>query len=167
MSAILRARSFALLPLMLVAVLVATLFSITPAADAADRRQHKISDGAAVVRHQKGDPYRYGAAGPGAFDCSGLIYYSFRKAGFSGVPRTSDAQARHMNRIAKRKNMRKGDFVFFHDGRATAGNVYHVGVFVGWEDRRRTIVHAPYGGQSVHRSKIWTGSWFPGTLRGL
>ena len=72
MSAILRARSVAVLPVMLVAVLVATMFSVTPAADAAGRRQHKIGEGAAVVRHQKGDPYRYGADGPGAFDCSGL-----------------------------------------------------------------------------------------------
>lgn len=167
MSAILRARSVALLPIMLVAVLVATLFSITPAADAANRRQHKIAEAADVVRNQKGDPYQYGADGPGAFDCSGLMFYSFRKAGFDGIPRTSQAQARHMNRLAKRSSMRKGDFVFFYDGRAKASNVYHLGMFVGWEDGRRTIVHAPYGGQSVHRSKIWTGSWFPGTLRGL
>ena len=33
-----------------------------------------------VARNQKGDPYVYGAAGPGAFDCSGLILYTYRQA---------------------------------------------------------------------------------------
>ena len=166
MPAILRARSAALLPLLVIAALMATLFAFTPAADAATSRQQKIGIGLDVVRHQKGDPYSYGAAGPNAFDCSGLIYYSFRKAGFKHVPRTSSAQARHMNRI-ERSQLRRGDFVFFHRGGASPGNVYHVGVFAGWDNGRRTIIHAPYGSQSVHRERIWTNEWFAGTLRGL
>jgi cell wall-associated NlpC family hydrolase len=165
MPATLRARSAALLPLMIVVALVATMFAFTPAADAASRRE-RIGTGMDVVRHQKGDPYRYGAEGPRAFDCSGLIYYGFRKAGFKHVPRSSDDQARHMNRISRAK-MRKGDLVFFHDGAAAARNVYHVGVFSGWKDGRRVVVHAPNSGKKVHRSKIWTSQWFPGTLRGL
>src|SRR5690242_4787864 len=32
----------------------------------------RIRSALAIVRNQKGDPYRYGAAGPNAFDCSGL-----------------------------------------------------------------------------------------------
>ena len=167
MLAIFRTRSAALLPLMLVTALVATMFALAPTADAASRRQQKIGTGLDVVRNQKGDPYQYGADGPGRFDCSGLTYYSYRKAGFRNIPRTSNQQAKFMNRIAKRRNMRKGDFVFFYDGAAKARNVYHMGVFAGWKDGRRTIIHAPYGGKNVHRSKIWTGSWFPGTLRGL
>jgi cell wall-associated NlpC family hydrolase len=165
MPAILRARSAALLPLLLVSVLVAATFAFAPAADAATRQQ-KIGTGLDVVRHQKGDPYRYGASGPGAFDCSGLIYYSFRKAGFRNVPRTSNTQAKFMNRINK-KQLRKGDFVFFHDGAAAARNVYHVGVFAGWKNGQRTIIHAPYGGKNVHSAKIWTRQWFAGTLRGM
>jgi cell wall-associated NlpC family hydrolase len=166
MPATLRARSAALLPLMLVSVLVATTFALAPAADAASRRQQKIGTGLDIVRHQKGDPYRYGADGPNAFDCSGLVSYSFRRAGFKHIPRSSDAQARHMNRI-KKSQMRKGDFVYFYDGGASAGNVYHVGVFAGWKDGHRTIIHAPYGNKRVNRDKIWTSHWFPGTLRGL
>jgi cell wall-associated NlpC family hydrolase len=166
MPATLRARSALVLPLLVIGALVATMFAFTPAADAASRRQQRIGVGMDVVKNQKGDPYSYGSEGPNRFDCSGLIYYSYRKAGFRGVPRTSSQQAQHMNRI-KRSKMRKGDFVFFYDGRASSGNVYHVGVFTGWRDGRRVIVHAPYGGQRVHRSKIWTNQWFAGTLRGL
>ena len=66
-----------------------------------------------------------------------------------------------MNRI-KRRNMRRGDFVFFHN----SGGVYHVGVFVGFRDGRRYIVHASRPGTPVKRDPIWTDSWFPGTLRG-
>ena len=113
-----------------------------------------------IARAQKGDPYRYGAAGPGAFDCSGLVYYSTHRAGFGNVPRTSSAQARFMRHI-KRSAMRPGDFVFFTDG----GGVYHVGIFTGWDHGRRQIVHAPYSGTRVRRDPIWTNRWFPGTLR--
>ncbi len=114
-----------------------------------------------IARGQKGDPYRYGAAGPNAFDCSGLIYYSTHRAGFRKVPRTSSAQSHFMRRI-KRSSMRPGDFVFFYNG----GGVYHVGVFTGWSHGRRLIVHAPYSGTRVRTERIWTNRWFPGTLRG-
>ena len=113
-----------------------------------------------IAIDQKGDPYRYGAAGPNRFDCSGLVYYSTHKAGLKGVPRTSSAQARYMDRI-KRSNMRPGDFVFF----TGSGGVYHVGIYVGWRDGRRAILHSPRSGSRVHTARIWTNSWFAGTLR--
>jgi cell wall-associated NlpC family hydrolase len=151
----------ALLPLALAAGLLATTLVSPPSATAATRVQERIWHGLRIARAQIGDPYRYGAAGPSAFDCSGLVYYSYRKAGFRKVPRTSASQARFMNRI-KRRNMRRGDFVFFHN----SGGVYHVGVFIGFRDGRRYIVHASRPGTPVKRDPIWTDSWFPGTLRG-
>ena len=155
-----RMRSFAALPLLLVMFLVASTFALATPAEARTARQSRIYDGFRIVANQKGDPYQYGADGPGAFDCSGLTYFSFRKAGFSNIPRTSDAQARWTDRI-KRKNMRKGDLMFFYDG----GGVYHVGVFSGWKNGLRYIVHAPYGGKNVHRASPWTNQWFAVTLR--
>lgn len=159
MSAILRMRSFAALTLMLAGVLVASMFAFTPSADAANRSK-RIANAVDIVRNQKGDPYSYGSAGPSRFDCSGLIYYSYRKAGITNVPRTSDSQARFADRI-KRKNMRKGDLMFFHNG----GNVYHVAVFTGWKNGKRWMVHAPSSGKRVHRATPWTNRWFAGTLR--
>jgi cell wall-associated NlpC family hydrolase len=110
---------------------------------------------------QKGDPYAYGAAGPGRFDCSGLTFYSFRRAGFSRIPRTSSAQA-HFARHISRGAMKRGDLMFFTGG----GGVYHVGVFAGWSHGRRLVLHAPYSGTRVRTDRVWTNSWFPGTLRG-
>lgn len=123
-------------------------------------RATKVRTALKVANNQVGDPYRYGAAGPHRFDCSGLIYFSTRKAGFSGVPRTSSAQARHMRRV-KRSNMRPGDFVFFH----SRSGVYHAAIYIGRKDGRRRVVHSPGSGQRVKRSAIWTNSWFAGTLR--
>jgi cell wall-associated NlpC family hydrolase len=120
----------------------------------------RVRTALSIARNQKGDPYRYGAAGPNAFDCSGLVYYSTHRAGFGHVPRTSSAQSRFMRHI-RRSAMRPGDFVFFTNG----GGVYHVGVFTGWDRGRRIIVHAPYSGARVRREAIWTNRWFPGTLR--
>jgi cell wall-associated NlpC family hydrolase len=151
-----------LLPLVLAAALVVTTLSLAPSATAATRRQERIWDGLRVARAQIGDPYRYGAEGPNAFDCSGLVYYSYRRAGFEHIPRTSSQQARHMNRI-KRRNMRRGDFVFFTNG----GGVYHVGIYAGFRNGRRSIIHASRPGTPVKRDPIWTDNWFAGTLRGL
>ena len=88
MPATLRMRHVAVLPLLLAAVLVSTLFAFTPHAEAATKRTQRIAQAFDIVRAQKGDPYVYGADGPSAFDCSGLIYYSYRKAGVN-VPCTS------------------------------------------------------------------------------
>jgi cell wall-associated NlpC family hydrolase len=153
-----------------VGLLAATPAAMTASADAATahrtadrtaaRTAHKISTAVAVAANQKGDPYRYGADGPNAFDCSGLMYYSFRKAGFSHMPRTSSAQS-HFARHISKHNMRRGDLIFFYDG----GGVYHVGVFVGFSHGHRLILHAPHSGTRVQVDRLWTSRWFAGTLR--
>jgi len=131
-------------------------------AHAADRNRpvSKVTTAMRIASAQAGDPYRYGAAGPNAFDCSGLVYFATHRAGFTRVPRTSSAQSHFMRRIA-RPNMRPGDFVFFHN----SGGVYHVAIFTGWKNGRRVILHAPYSGTRVRREAIWGDNWFPGTLR--
>ncbi len=159
-----RVRTTMLLAVTVAVALFASMLVSAPQASAATVAR-RISTGLTIARHQEGDPYRYGAAGPTRFDCSGLIYYSFRRAGFRHVPRTAAAQARHMRRIPKR-HLRRGDFVFFYSGAARAGNVYHVGVFSGWHHGHRTIIHAPHPGARVKRERIWTRHWFAGTLRG-
>ena len=127
-----RLRALVALPALLMTVLT-TLFgtglATAPAADAATAKHHqhhqvsrvdRIIHGRNIALHQIGRPYRYGAAGPKSFDCSGLVYWSYRHAGFS-VPRTSSAQAAHARHIPKNR-LRTGDFMFFNDG----GGVYHV-----------------------------------------
>jgi cell wall-associated NlpC family hydrolase len=120
----------------------------------------RVGTAIAIADHQKGDPYRYGAAGPNAFDCSGLTFFAFRHAGFKHIPRTSSAQAHFAKRI-KRSHMKRGDLIFFYDG----GGVYHVGIYAGFSHGHRWVLHAPYSGTRVRTNKLWTDKWFPGTLR--
>jgi cell wall-associated NlpC family hydrolase len=160
MSALFRVQRLLVLPILLAAALVATTWISAPQADGAhSKREKKIRIATHIALRQRGDAYAYGAEGPNRFDCSGLTYYSYKKVGIY-LPRSSDAQYRYVRHIPK-KHIKKGDFVFFHDG----GGVYHVGIFVDWRDGRRVIVHAPQPGQRVHKSQIWTGSWWAGTLR--
>ena len=157
-----RQRAFALTIAVLTALALVLLLSITvaPSAGGATKRAGKIANALVVARNQKGDPYRFGANGPHRFDCSGLTQFSYGRADLY-LPRTSDAQARYTRRIKKR-NMRKGDLMFFHNG----GNVYHVGVFAGWNGHgRRVVLHAPSTGRRVHPQTVWTRRWFAGTLR--
>ena len=160
MPAISRMRSLFVLPIMLTAILSAMFVATTPKASAVTTSQ-RIGTAVGVALNQVGDPYRYGAAGPNAFDCSGLVYFSYRKAGFSRIPRTSSAQANFARHIRK-ANMRRGDLMFFTSG----GHVYHVGIFLGRaRDGRPLLLHAPRSGERVHRERVWTNQWFPGTLR--
>lgn len=146
-------------PFLLIAALVLAVFPLTPADAARDRRDRKIHHAVQIAVNQKGDPYVYGAAGPNAFDCSGLIMYAFGKAGVS-LPRTSDAQGAAVRRIAK-KNLRRGDLMFF----ASGGNVYHAAIFLGRNHGETWLLHASRSGTPVKRDPVWTSSWFGGTLR--
>lgn len=152
-----------LLALAAAAMLAAALFLVGTgtAAEAADNRTRngRIMDAAKTAKRQVGDGYKYGAAGPHRFDCSGLTTFSFKRNGLK-IPRTSKAQAKHTRRI-KRKHMMKGDLMFFHN----RGSVYHVAMFVGWRNGRRQMVHASRPGVPVKRAVPWTNSWYAGSMR--
>jgi len=121
----------------------------------------RINKAANVALSHLGDPYRYGAAGPTAFDCSGLSMFSYGHASLN-LPRTAAGQYGAVRHILKQTMMR-GDLVFFHDG---GGHVYHVGIFLYWNaDHRAVIVHAPHSGTNVQRAPVWTSSWYAGTRR--
>ena len=84
-------RRVVVLPLMVVALTTAVLLGPVPGASAASTK--RVALASSIALQQLGDPYVCGAIGPSSFDCSGLVQYSFRKAGII-VPRTAAAQAR-------------------------------------------------------------------------
>ena len=63
----------------------------------------------AIARDQVGDPYRWGAGGPGAFDCSGLVQYAYRHATGIYLPHSSTLQSRLGRRVS---SPRVGDLVW-------------------------------------------------------
>lgn len=109
-----------------------------------------------VAAMKRGYPYRWGAAGPYAFDCSGLVYYVYTKWLHRNLPRTANAQRLATVRIAK-SLIRPGDLVFFMSG----GRAYHVGIYAG----SGKIWHAPRPGQRVQLSSLWTSAWVAGRVR--
>ena len=118
-----------------------------PAAPKKSAAQIKRAKVIALARKHSGRPYRFGAAGPKAFDCSGYTSYLFKKVGVK-LAHSSRAQARKGVRVA-RKNARPGDLVIF---RTASGRVHHVGVYAGGN----TMYDAPHAGSKTGKHKIWT-----------
>jgi|tagenome__1003787_1003787.scaffolds.fasta_scaffold20010954_1 cell wall-associated NlpC family hydrolase len=158
-------RTLLVVPVLAFAMLAAASV-LAPATDASAAtrhpasRQQKVLRAANVALQQVGDPYRYGAAGPRSFDCSGLMKYSYARAGIK-LPRTASAQSHRAHHIAKKK-LRRGDLMFFTDG----GGVYHAAMFLKWQHGRAVMVHAPGSGKHVRRDHPWTNRWFAATMRG-
>ena len=159
MPSLVSTRNLVLLPLLTLVVLLG-LAALGPVTEADAASKQRVSRAANVALQQIGDPYRYGAAGPRAFDCSGLMQYSFRRAGIK-IPRTASAQARRAHRIPKRK-LRRGDLMFFHNG----GGVYHAAMFIKRDRRGVVMVHSPGRGKRVQRAHPWTSRWFAASMRG-
>lgn len=99
-----------------------------------------------------GTRYRYGGDTPKTgFDCSGLVAYAAEKSLGLKLPHHSAALARRGEPI-KRRDLKKGDLVFFN----TRGARYsHVGIYLGHDK----FVHAPRAGLSVRIENMDQDYW--------
>lgn len=102
-----------------------------------------------AAKKLKGKPYRYGADGPGSFDCSGYVQFVFNKAG-KNIGRTSGAQLSAGKSVPKGKK-KPGDILIFMRG----GSAYHSAIYAGdgkmWEAQRT--------GTTVGKHKIWSSGY--------
>lgn len=73
-----------------------------------------------------GSPYRFGGTTNAGYDCSGLVFTSFKKYDLS-LPRTSKEMAKE-GKIINKSNAQKGDLIFFKTGGSSQIN--HVGLIV-------------------------------------
>ena len=118
---------------------------------------------AAAVRAalgQVGKPYRWGATGPGSFDCSGLTRFAYTRAGLT-LPRTSRQQW-SAGRHVQVEGLRPGDLVFWANDAADPSTIHHVGMYVG----QGLMVNAPHTGALVRvdalRPSGYAGATRPG-----
>lgn len=110
---------------------VSVTLPVTPVALAAPAPAAAPARAVSLAMSKIGSPYRWGAAGPNAFDCSGLVSWAYKNSGVS-LPRTSRAMSQVGTPVSK-ADLRPGDLVFFYRP------VSHVGIYIG-------------GGQIVHAS---------------
>ncbi|WP_240742312.1 NlpC/P60 family protein [Micromonospora zingiberis] len=91
---------------------------------------------------QIGKPYSWGAEGPNAYDCSGLMLAAWARAGVA-LPHNA-ARQRQVTASVSRGDLRPGDLVFYYR------DLHHVGMYVGggW------VVHASRAGQPVKMKRM-------------
>lgn len=121
----------------------------------AARQKMKALKAVAVAKKQIGDPYRYGATGPHAFDCSGLVQFAWKKAGVK-IPRVTYSQFARIKKKVSYKNLQPGDLMFFR-------GLGHVGMYVG----KGKMIHSPSTGKTVRVEKVsgWRKASFAGAVR--
>jgi len=99
------------------------------------------------ARSRLGLPYVWAAAGPRAFDCSGLTMWAYRQIGIS-IPHSSRAQINCGQRVS-RANIQPGDLVFF------GSPIHHVGMYIGGG----MMIHAPHSGDVVKIAPAFRGDY--------
>ncbi len=99
-----------------------------------------------LVAKYAGKPYLWGAAGPNAFDCSGLTMYVYKQLGVL-LQRSANDQFRTTLHV-RYADAQPGDLIFFYD---TTGYVYHVGMYAG----NGMMWDAPHTGAVVRYENVW------------
>jgi cell wall-associated NlpC family hydrolase len=112
-----------------------------PPADPPPASGSKVDKAIAFAQAQLGEPYKWGGAGPGSWDCSGLVMKAWGAAGVS-FPHSAGAQFSQSKRVSV-GSIQRGDLVFWSNG--SAKSIYHVAMYLGGGK----MIHAPRPGRSV------------------
>lgn len=122
----------------------ATSSSATPSP-----QESRVSKVVEFARTQLGKPYRFGAAGPDAYDCSGLVRAAYRQIGIT-LPHSSLEQSKRGTPVNWRsEEIRPGDLVFTFSS-ANPTQISHVGIAISdsqW-------IEAPFTGADVRITKM-------------
>jgi peptidoglycan DL-endopeptidase CwlO len=100
---------------------------------------------AAITR--EGDPYVWGAAGPGAFDCSGLVVWAYAQEGIA-LPHYTGSLWNSGMHVA-RSDLEPGDLVFFF------ADISHVGIYIG----DGLMIDAPDFGETVQVQPVYWSAY--------
>jgi len=106
----------------------------------------------AAALSRRGDPYVWGAAGPGAFDCSGLVVWAFAQEAITLPHYTGDLWNSGLH--IPRADLEPGDLVFFFS------DISHVGIYLG----NGLMVDAPDFGETVRIDPVYW-AYYVGAVR--
>lgn len=120
----------------------------TPPPPSSSAAQRAIS----FARAQIGEPYRWAAAGPSAWDCSGLTMKAWA-AGGKYLPHYSVGQYGASTPI-RSSQLKPGDLVFWGSS-SSPSSIYHVALYVG----NGQMIHAPRTGRNVTQESMYY--WIP------
>lgn len=112
-----------------------------------------VASGAKVLaeaRKHTGALYKYGAAGPKRFDCSGFTMYVYRKAAGKKLPHKANSQQRYGKAISKSRK-RIGDLIIFRSG----SYGYHAAIYAGGS----YMYDSPHSGARVGKHKIYSSNY--------
>lgn len=108
-----------------------------------------------TAKNYLGSRYRFGAAGPRQFDCSGFVYYVHQQHNINPGRTTSD-QSQSGTRIRPNQAV-PGDLLFFGKGR----KMQHVGIVVSNNGSSLQMIHASSSRgviiEDVYASPYWSG----------
>lgn len=115
----------------------------TRCADYVAAASGRAKNAIAFACNQLGEPYRWAAAGPDAWDCSGFTMGSWRAAGVS-LPHSSRMQAGYGDKVSV-SNIQIGDLIFFNSP------ISHVAIYLG----NGLMIHAPHTGDVVRIAPVY------------
>lgn len=108
---------------------------------------------------QRGKSYVWGAEGPDHYDCSGLMWASYRSVGHT-LPRVSrDQYQGTKDKSVSRYALLPGDLLFFSSDPVNAASIHHVGMYIG----NGKMIHSPTTGEVVKISEVWWSRFFGAT----
>ena len=113
----------------------------------------KTTSGARVLAEAKrhtGALYKFGAAGPSRFDCSGFTEYVFKKAAGKSLPHKANSQQRYGTAVSK-SGARVGDLIIFRSG----SYGYHAAIYAGGG----YMYDSPHTGARVGKHKIYGSNY--------
>lgn len=128
-------------------IIIILLSFITSCASSLTKKRNHMLVRAAYK--EIGKKYKWGGHSPKTgFDCSGLVYYIYRKNGFH-VPRTTKKLYKAGERVYFFR--RPGDLLFFNTeyrwwNPFSWFKVTHVGIYIG----HNSMIHAPETNEHVH-----------------
>lgn len=113
------------------------------------------------AKSKLGKKYVWGTQGPNTFDCSGFTYYVVKQTLGKTIPRAPSPQSKYGTYVS-RKNLKKGDLVFFDTQGSNNGRVSHAGIYLG----SGQFIHASSTKGKVVISNMSSGHYYRAFVNG-
>jgi len=130
---------------------MALVVSVPTSAEAATVQEKAYS----AAKGKIGKPYVWGGKGPNSFDCSGLVYWSFKQGGKKWSYQSTNGMRKNLTKDITVNQRKVGDLIFFK--RKGTNDWSHVGIYAGSGYMVNAVNGTTYKG--VRKGKVVDGYW--------